>query len=207
MPFIPADGIAEFVQKFNTSDSTAINVFHVQHDDLTGWSAAQLLAMGTIILNWENATGKLHRTSPVVCTGILCRDLGTQFGAETSTTGAGQGTLAGTPAPNNVTMAFKRDSGLAGRAFRGRLYWIGMAKEKCTNDTYDSAEVGAIETGLNTLLTNINATANCHHVILQSQINNVKLNPRQGARILQYTNTDITIDSQRRRLAGHNVHR
>lgn len=206
MAFVPAPGIAEFVQKFSTPGGNALNIWHVEHDDLSGWSAAQLTSMGTIISNWEQATGRLRRTADFTCTGILCRDLTSQFSAETNISGNSAGSLAGASLPDNVTIAIKKESGLAGRAFRGRCYWVGLSASQQTKDTYAGGEIANIISALNTLLAAINAVANCHMVILQSQINKVHLNPRVAVRILDFTNTDGTLDSQRRRLLAHNIH-
>lgn len=43
---------------------------------------------------------------------------------------AGPGTDVSDPLPNNVTFAVRKNSGFTGRSARGRLYWIGIPRNK-----------------------------------------------------------------------------
>lgn len=49
------------------------------------------------------------------------------------------GTLAGTAAPNNVTVVIKFSTLARGRSFRGRLYHVGLTSNSFTNNTLQSA--------------------------------------------------------------------
>ncbi len=67
-------------------------------------------------------------------------------------TNTGPGTDLTDPVPNNVTFAIRKSSGLTGRSARGRLYWIGIPRDKLTSpdennllSTYVTALVDAVD--------------------------------------------------------------
>lgn len=207
MDFHPAPGVLEVAQQFTTPGGSAYNVYHVAHLDSTTWSVSQIAAMLTVFSNWEQATGRLRRTADFDCQQIRARDLSTHFGTEGTIGGNTAGTLAGASLPDNVTLAIKKSTGKAGRAFRGRVYWIGLSVAKQTKDMYDGVEVTAIVTALETLRTSVEAVANCGLAIVHGQIDGVVQNPRPWTQVIGHVATDDTLDSQRRRLLSHNIHR
>jgi len=207
MAFVPAEGTAQVNMIYATPGGTAENIWHVTHVDLSTWSAAQLTTLGNTFLTWEQTNMKPRRTAAIGLTNIHLRDLSTEFGAETDVTGASVGTLAGAALPNNVTIAIKKSTGFAGRGFRGRCYHIGCSEAQQSNDGYNATECAALVTAYTALLTSINGGSNQYLALLHSQENKVKLTPRVGLKILSFTTVDTTLDSQRRRLLGHNIHR
>lgn len=207
MVFAPAPGVAQINAVYATPGGTAENIYHVHHNDSTAWTAAQLLALEATFQTWEGATAKPHRTAAVALIALHGRDLTTENGPVADTSTSVVGTLPGAALPDNVTIAIKKNTGLAGRGFRGRQYWIGVSQGKQTNDGYDGTETTAIANALNSLLSTINAVTNQTMCILHSRHNGVDLDPRVPVAITAFTATDTTLDSQRRRLLGHNVHR
>ena len=55
--------------------------------------------------------------------------------------GAGPGTLATQALPGNVSVAIKKTSGLTGRSARGRLFWVGLAREQLDTNENLSTQV------------------------------------------------------------------
>lgn len=207
MAFVPATGIAEFDMRYTSYGNGQENVYHVLHTDLSQWSNAQLGAMATVLINWETASAAAERATDFGLQSLFSRDLSVQAGHERLDSPTVPGTLAGGAAPENVTLSFKADSGVAGRSNRGRTYWIGLVKTLCANDRYDQTHTNNIATALNALLTNVNAVANCQMVILSGHLNGAVRNPRVGVPITRWVAVDNVIDSQRRRLLNHNRHR
>lgn len=206
MDFVPATGIAQFEQVFSTNGGNAENVWHVLHTDLSAWTATQLTAMCNVIQGWEQSDARFRRVAAVTHLKTLARDLSVQFGSEVTGSGSSPGTLAGAALPGNVTFAIKKESGKAGRAFRGRVYHIGCSESQQSGDTYNGVQVTGLLSTYNNLLSLVNAVSNCQLVILQSQVNKVKNNPRKGIPIIDFAAVDENLDSQRRRLTGHNIH-
>lgn len=208
MTFQPCPGIAEVVEQFNSGGQIVENVYHVQSD--TPWTVTLLHTLLTTVQGWESATGSLHRHSDTLATYLRAKDLTTQNGPEDQLSINVDGQIAtGDQLPNNVTFSVKAQTGIAGRAFRGRTYWVGMPKsyqDSTAINTVLAARVSDIVGGLNTLLVDLDAIA-ATPVVLSRYLNNVKRGNGIGTPIVSYAATDNYFDSQRRRLPGHNRHR
>lgn len=207
MAFAPAPGVAEFACKYTSYGNEQLNVHHVMHTDGSAWTAAQLQAMCTVIANWDNSTLAATRVTDFTLIQVLGKDLSTQNGAEFPFGALSAGTNGGGALPENVTIAIKKVSGLSGRGFRGRVYHIGVPRTQVSQDSVSSGFQATLVNAYNALITAVNAVTNCQYCILRSRHNGVALNPRVGLAITSFTVTDGYVDSQRRRLAGHNVHR
>lgn len=207
MAFKACPGALEIAQSFSTPGGLAYNIYHVAHLDSTSWSVTQINAMLAVFQAWETSNGRARRVNTVQCQGYRGRDLSSHFGSEAVTTGNGVGQLAGFGLPDNCTIAIKKGTGLAGRGMRGRVYWVGLSASQQANDTYNSTEVTAIVTALEALRSAVEAVANCGMAIVHSQLNGTPLDPRTWTQVLSHVAVDSTIDSQRRRLLAHNVHR
>lgn len=202
MEFIPAPGVAQFNLIYQTNGGTAQNVFHVHQDSGAAWTETQLHTMCVLMGAWEQDTARAQRSNQVHNIEILARDLTVQNGAESSVDGEGLGLIASAAAPDSVTIAIKKNTGLVGRSFRGRTFWIGIPFTKVNGDVIDGTYVTAVVAALQALKDAVNATTGFHLCLLRSQNNGVKLNPRQEAPISSFLATDLNVDSQRRRLLG-----
>jgi hypothetical protein len=206
MAFIPAPGVAEFVARYSSYGNEQLNVHHVKHVDGSSWNATQLQAMNSLIANWDLANLASLRVTDFTLQQVTGRDLSTQNGAESSFGASVAGGDAGGAMPENVTFALKKVTGLSGRSFRGRLYHIGIARTHVTADTVNSTYAASLVTAYDALLTAVAGVANCKYCILRSQSGGAPLSPRLGQEVISFTVTDYFVDSQRRRLAGHNIH-
>lgn len=202
MEFAPAPGVAQFNLIYKTNGGTAENVIHVHKDSGAAWTSAELNTMNIAIGAWEQATGRAQRASDVENIEIIARDLTVQNGTESTYGGEGFGLIAGVSAPDNVTIAIKKETGMVGRSFRGRLYWIGVPLSKLSLDSLDGTYVTNVVAACNSLVTAINAVTGFHMCLLRGQYNGSRLDPRQEAPITKFSTVDTYIDSQRRRLVG-----
>lgn len=206
-PYAPAPGVAEFVLQFTSYGDEQLNILDVHHKDGTAWTATQLNAMITTIHSWWSTTGKSQCATDFSLLKIRARDLTTANGSETEQDVTEAGTATGGAAPENASLAVKKSTGLAGRGFRGRIYHVGLTKTMINGDTVLDTPAGTILASYNSLLTAINAVTNCELCIVHSQAGNTPLNPRTNTPVLVFHLADTIVDSQRRRLKGHNRHR
>lgn len=207
MAFVPAPGVAEFALIFSSYGNEQVNVLDVHHKDAAAFTTGDLIAVNNAIINWWNTSGQPMCATDFGIVEIRARDMSTQFGNEVTTGVNTPGTRAGTALPENATLAIKKDTGLAGRSFRGRLYHIGLTKTDVSGDRVVNATVIALVASYQSLLGAINGIANTELVIVHTQINKVVQNPRTTTPVVRFTTTDNVVDSQKRRLIAHNSHR
>jgi hypothetical protein len=117
---------------------------------------------------------------------------------------APEGTLDGTRdsplLPNNATLAIKRQTGLQGRRNRGRIYWCGLTEDELNGPNIVIANTGT------TMATQLDELRLAQ--LSDNAATEVILHRADGTHtpVTQYVCTDFIVDSQRRRLPGHNRH-
>lgn len=204
-PFIPLPDTAQVQMIYTSANEPCENVYYVQ--GATGWDIAGLTALVTYFAAWESGTAHTMRSDNVILTLIRAVDFSTSTGAEVETPQAITGTLTPNHLPNNVTWSIKANTGLRGRSFRGRTYWIGLngAQVDTSGQSVLNAPATNIVAGLNTLRTG--ALPNSGKLVVASRFSGG--NPRAVGvctPIIEYVAIDQFTDSQRRRLHGHNRH-
>lgn len=199
MPFVPAAGIVSMQAIWSLDNQNVENTFNYHLSGSISFSTLQ--AMATTYFTFVAATLSAWPTNASVLKAYL-RDL------TTATSAAGEfipssplvGTATGTVLPNSCTIAIKRETNLAGRANRGRVFWIGLREADRADDNHVLPAralnfVGDLNTLMNAQLADNSAT----EVILHRKTG--LFTP-----IVGYTMADFTIDNQRRRLPDHNRH-
>lgn len=204
--FIPAVNTASVAMIYSQDDEHTENVYHVQ--GTAAWTVSSLTDLATAFAGWENSTAKLHRATNTGLEKIYIRDLTTQTGHVVEVAETINGTDAGTPLPNNVTIALTARTGIAGRSFRGRSFWIGLtASALAGGGSYISN--GALSTLLSVMEALRTTTfPNSGQLVVASFRSGGAW--RSSAVLTPITNfsvADTGLDSQRRRLPFHNRHR
>ena len=132
------------------------NVYYVTRGAIP--TGAQLIALWTLLRDWENVTAKVQRSSQTQLVLI----------ALTTTDGPGgpvyeapvSPVIPGSNASGQfsciLSVAVKHTTGLAGRSYRGRSYWIGiptnaLANQESVSTTFANA-IAACYTTLRTSL-------------------------------------------------------
>lgn len=213
MAFIPCPGILQLDARYLWQGERCENSYHVDNGSGAHWSQADMLTITTALGGWDLA----HLVSGVsanrILTSIHARDLTDANSAERDDTYAQPGTATGTDLPNNVTIAIKWATGKAGRSFRGRTYHLGMLENQVANNRIVSAEFTFLTNAYLALISAISGTGKGTLVVL-SRFSGVDSNgkpiPRSAGLSTPITSValaDDTVDSQRRRLPGHNRHR
>lgn len=204
MAFIPVPDTAEVVMSYTGPNGNIMkNVFHVREAGLGTWDTAALTNVISIFQNWENTVGKAGRSNQITCTGILARDLSVVDSFVVDTSVNIVGTIANPALPANVTFCIKALTGLAGRSFRGRHYWIGLAETNVAGDYVTTGVGDARLAALNVLRDSINNALPEMSLVVVSKFHNGA--PRAvgvATDILTYAITDYRVDTQRRRLIG-----
>lgn len=199
MTFVNAPGIVTMGAIWSLDGERAENTFNYK---VTGTiDVAKLNAMATTYATWA-AANVAQFTDTALLLLVYMRDLTTQFGLtlDFTPTSTIQGTNASGLLPNNVTFALKRETGLAGRKNRGRIYWLGVnSNQRGAPQTLLSATANAWVGLLNNLMNSQASSNSAQEVIYHRALGT-------GTPVIGYTYTDLTLDSQRRRLPGHNRH-
>lgn len=184
------------------------NVYHVQMPNAP--TAGDLTAIFNVFDNWERNTARLHRinlTSWVAYSLTSIHAAGQPFLAGSVLPAAVGGALNGQGYPS-VTVAIKFATGLSGRSYRGRAYWIGLpVNEVDTNGLIVASRVTAIIAAYNTLKAALTTAG--YTLVVCSKYSGVDYSTGRRKAIPRATglNTPVTsitadnyVDSQRRRL-------
>lgn len=205
-PFIPVPNTASVELLYQLPITIAENIFHVRK--ATPYSAADLVALRTLVNSWDSVSWSSRRITSVTLFRIICKaldSLGSPLEDYTLPTPRPGGTVSG-PMPNNITWAVKKATGLTGRSFRGRWYMVGlgsanydMATQQVTGGT-----ATPIITALNTLITNLAAAGHTLGVV-SYRTGGAWRTTGLFTPVTSFVYTDLVIDSQRRRLPGRGI--
>jgi hypothetical protein len=201
MPAPPAPGIAALEAIWNIEGQICENTFH--YTVAGGIDVAALNSIIACYENWVSTHPTLwHNASQLV--KMQARDLTSSSGAsvEANVTPPVSGTGGAGAQPNNVTFSLKRQTGLRGRKMRGRVFLLGIPTTSLDvgAQTLLVAVAAAYATAYNALLSSMLSAANATEVILHRSLGT-------GTQVTNYVYADLYMDSQRRRLPGHNRHR
>lgn len=205
-PFVPCPNTAQSTMQYLSNGQKCVNVLHFLGS--SPWTSASLTALNSYLVAWETSHAAPVRCNNTEMTGVYSVDLADQFGAFAQTAAIITGGETDPPVPNNVTLAFKLGTPLRGRSFRGRLYWVGLTQAQLTADRQQVASATATTIGGIIDLIRTGAIPNGGQLVVRSIRHNGTfrttgvMTPCSGV-----TLTDFFIDSQRRRLPSHNIHR
>lgn len=210
MAFHPVPSTAQVVMQYLCCDQVCQNTYWVKG---TGtWDATQLEALAVAFEGWESTTAHGERHTDCALTEVRCTDYNVadsfQFIAATNIVG-----LQPLPAcPNNVTISIKAVTGLSGRAKRGRTYWIGIPTAALNGGGHDqtltTGYLGAVVSHLTALADGTVVLPNGGElVVAHRRSGSAFFTPAQTFPIITFQAADLFLDSQRRRLPGHNRHR
>jgi hypothetical protein len=203
-PFVPGANVLQVNAKYACLLEPCENVYYVL--GAGAWDATSMSGLASVFATWEATYAAPMRGADTAFVGLHLRDLTTEFSATYDATYNTVGTHGGAFVPNNVTVAVKASTGLAGRSFRGRTYWIGFTTtmlSATTPNQVDSTAGAAIVSALNTLLTR--TWPNSGKIVVFSRMHNKAWRTAGvSTPVLSYSLADLFMDSQRRRLPGHN---
>lgn len=202
-PNVP--NVAQVEMIYTASNERVENVYHVQ--GTSGWDDASLTLLVAAFSSWETATARALRHDGIILVLMRAWDMTTPTGAAVEITASTVGTNATGHLPNNVTASVKHNTGLRGRSFRGRTYWIGLAKGDI--DTSGQSLTNTAATNITSALETLRTTVfpNGGKLGVVSLVSGGAYRPvGLFSPTIQMVMVDQYIDSQRRRLIGHNRH-
>lgn len=211
--FIPCTNVMQVVAQYSYGDDISENVFHLQKSSPI--VTADFNAASTAFQAWENSNGKVHRSSDAGLSGLNCVDLTTQHapGQPFQFVPPIQGGNGDGVDSFGITWCIKWTTGLRGRSFRGRTFYVGIPKADLLDNVIDSTFAAAVITDYTALRTAFNGLTGFTMVVL-SRFSGVDANGKPIPRAAGLTTavntpsyTDLWADFQRRRAPGHARHR
>lgn len=215
MAFHPVPNSAQVVMQYTQNGQLTENTYWVKG---TGaWTDASLTDLiNNVFGAWESGYAKNRRQVSTALTLVRATDYNSvaSFGVEEGFTI--NGTRTAGALPNHCTFAVKALTGLSGRAKRGRTYWIGLAQDQLDSGNLDQTLTGAaandIVAALNKLIDGTFTYPNGGSLVVahrRAVLGGVLawIDPAVTFPIIEFQAVDLFVDSQRRRLPGHNRHR
>lgn len=206
MTFHPIPNTAQVNMIYDVDGQPCENVYFVA--GAGAWDLSMLATLSSDFAGWEADVAAPLRNGNTKLTKIFARDMTSESGAELETDHSIPGTWVGAVVPQNVTISLKAQTGSAGRDRRGRTYWIGMSDNMLgpTAGQVLGGVVASLLTALNALVA-VAFPNSGKLVVAHRKVGSAYITPAVTHEILSYTAADHFVDSQRRRLPGHNRHR
>jgi hypothetical protein len=205
MAFIPVPNCVELVATYRNTvtNQFAKNVFGFKKN-AGGITAADLTALKDLYIAWETDLGNNDRSSNIELMNVYIRELSTQNGIilDFPVSPAIAGARANSVLPMHTTLAVKHRTGVAGRSYRGRTYFIGLCEGDVIGDFVATARGDTIRAALQDLRVDASNAGTFVQVVISRQLNGVPREIGVGTQILGTVLEDYRVDTQRRRLSG-----
>lgn len=196
-----APGVVSLEAVWLQENEIVENTFH--YTGLSTTTVEQLTAVANVYYEWAGDKSILFHAACQL-QKMVVRDLSSPTGTsvEVSASPPIDGTGEGGALPNNVTFSLKRETGMRGRANRGRIYLIGipLSAVAAGAQQLDAVFAGSCVDAYNSLKANMLSEQSAQEVLLHKALGT-------NTPITTYGFADLNLDSQRRRLPGHNRHR
>lgn len=206
--FQPVDKTVELTVQGTLQGELVENKYYAK--GVSAITAAMCVALSELVDLWVHTTMLAQLPSDYVYVRSIARDLTTEASFESvTTTHAGEtGAITTAVAPNNVTLAVHRATGLSGKKAKSRIYWPGIPMAALTApNTVGSTYGGNVVAILDTLRSDILAESSNSwtYGYVQRILDHVKLSSGNFIEVLSHTLTDFILDSMRDRLPGHGL--
>lgn len=204
MVFVPALNVIECVPAFRNATTLQISKNVLNFRKMAGSvNAADLETISTTYGTWFTGAGNDKVSSNISLESISTRDLTAEnsFIDTNVMSPAIAGGLASAVMPMSVTLAFKFATGVAGRSYRGRLYFVGLGEASVSGDYVATADANSIRDALVALNAAMHTAG--YELVVVSRFHDGA--PRSSAVVTPVTSisyVDLRVDTQRRRLAG-----
>lgn len=211
MAFQPCPGVAAVAFRQTMSGEPTENVLHMATPMAATPLPADLAIVAHNAWTWWATDMAPTIGNNVVLNEVIVTDLSTEGGPQAVYSATPVvGGISGVKLPNNCSLSIKGSTGLSGRSNRGRWFMQGLVETMLGSDNrINSTQIGLWITALNNALTALGSgTTSLGAVVVLSRYHNkVKRTNGIGTAITTWTFVDDVVDSQRRRLPGHNRHR
>lgn len=191
---------AEAFVQYDLQGVTVGNTFYFRKSG--GYTQSDLEDLAADIDSWVHTEWKGRFSNQCLYVKTVVRGLENEedYVVENNTN-SGYGTNAANPLPAQVAFAVQRISGLTGRSARGRIFVTGLSLNQV--DTNENHLTVATIVNILTALLEIASYVVTHgwiEVIVSRYHNSVKRLEAETMAVSDWTFTDATFDTQRRRL-------
>lgn len=200
MAFIPVPNVVLVEMVYRQLDEVTENTLYFQGN--ANWTIEDMSDLAESMKAWWIDNLEFVVNQGVALTAVRVTDLSTQFspGIE-DVNGLPNSGLAPSPAmPNNVTVTTTFLTGLRGRSYRGRNYFIGLSEAQVVGNIVTAELQTAVLAAYNDLPTYAIANGAAHVVVSRYSAKQPRVTG--VATLVTGYKMEPTIDSQRRRLPG-----
>lgn len=205
--FQACPGVASIEMIYQFADQPCENVYHVTNETGAVITTAELTDLAVAFASWETDTASTARSTNTQLMLIRARDLTVEAGNQWEQSESIDGTQAGAVMAQNVTISIKANTNRTGRSYRGRSFWIGMTEPQASNGLVASGFITGVTDRMNNLITVVSEVPPFKLAVLSRRNDGVVRPTGVATPIVNYVCVDAFVDSQRRRLPGHNRHR
>jgi hypothetical protein len=202
LAFIPVPNIAEVFIEHSLNGKPGVG-WVVHYETTAGsWSTTELTELCALLRAWWNDEMKATVTAQVILQRIRARDLTTANSpiVEYNTGMPITGTGTGSSEPGNVSFSIKKNTGLAGRSFRGRIYMMGMSDTNVVGNLLNSTVANLWVAAWTEALFLSGTTYDYGMVVASRYANNAPRVSGISTPVLSVSYADLRIDTRRDRL-------
>lgn len=202
MPFVPAPNIAEVFVEHTFHGKPGLGwVLHYE-STINPWTVALLDDLGNMLRAWWVAEMQANVTNQVTLNRIRLRDITTANSAiyDYSTSLPVSGTLTGQAMPANVAFSIKKNSGLAGKSFRGRVFQFGFNEADVDGNNLGAGRANSYVAAWNEARLLIGGMADYGMVICSKFSQNAPRAVAVSTDVTSFSYANLQIDTQRDRL-------
>jgi len=204
MAFIPVPNVALAEIRMTWDAQLCENTLYFEFGSPP--DVAALTGLGAALEAWWIDNYKPKANSNVQLREIFMTDLTTDSGPTVSRSPASLviGDNTSEALPNNVTCSVSFRSGLRGRSFRGRNYFVGLSDDQVSHNTLTSVFIEDIVAAYTALIATAGSVS-ADWVVVSRFHNKLPRTTGVATPIISVTVVDSTVDSARRRLPGRGV--
>jgi hypothetical protein len=193
--------IVKVAMIFQRDTREFVNTFHVHSD--TGWNVSSMTTLANSVVTWWTTVYRLTSTAQVALAAVQVRlyDPLNPLAVDIPVSPPVAGTRGTTAEAGNVSVAMSERTGLAGRAFRGRIFAPCVGESDVTiTDTLISAAVVLFGNAIANLVFGALPAGNILHIFHRPGLV-PKPRDNTSTPVITYV-VESLVDSQRRRLSG-----
>lgn len=200
MAFQAVPNTAEAVIRYSIQGVLVTNTFYARRN--TMYNLQNLVDLATAVDDWVGTQALPTMSNQLEYQATVVRGLALENDNEVVTNvSTGFGSNAGTPLPNNCAFAVARTSGLTGRSARGRVFWPGMTVNNLsTVENFVTTGYASVVTDVLNALRALLDLIGWIEVIVSRYANGAKRSEAVTFDVVNYTATDLRVDSQRARM-------
>lgn len=204
MAFIPVPDTAAFTMRYLGPDAqVVVNTYYFRKVGVA-WDPASLDAVAQILIDWESTLASVWRSSSISLVAVEARDINTadSFVIVVDVDPPIPGQEISPILPMNVTWAVTLRTPFAGRSFRGRTYWVGLAESMAVGDFLTAPTQAGIQSALDQIRGLVAIGTGDTQVVVSRFFNGAPRVTGVATPITSVSPFDGRVDTQRRRLVG-----